>query len=153
MRLTLQGMAKTAMWPTPAAEDAKHSGRMTDSGAQTHLPEAVNMAMWPTPKGSPEHYGQPRDNDRGDLQAAALDNFQDQVGGQLNPDWVEWLMGIPIGWTSPEPLKDAVFLSWETEPDIPRVASGVPHRVDRLKLCGNGIVPECVAKFLRMLGG
>ena len=20
-------------------------------------------------------------------------------GGQLNPDWVEWLMGMPIGWT------------------------------------------------------
>lgn len=20
-------------------------------------------------------------------------------GGQLNPDWVEWLMGFPIGWT------------------------------------------------------
>ena len=22
-----------------------------------------------------------------------------QVGGQLNPQWVEWLMGFPIGWT------------------------------------------------------
>ena len=20
-------------------------------------------------------------------------------GGQLNPDWVEWLMGFPPGWT------------------------------------------------------
>lgn len=20
-------------------------------------------------------------------------------GGQLNPDWVEWLMGLPVGWT------------------------------------------------------
>ena len=20
-------------------------------------------------------------------------------GGQLNPEWVEWLMGFPIGWT------------------------------------------------------
>src|SRR5690606_23019406 len=23
----------------------------------------------------------------------------DQVGGQLNPTWVEWLMGYPAGWT------------------------------------------------------
>jgi hypothetical protein len=21
------------------------------------------------------------------------------TGGQLNPEWVEWLMGFPIGWT------------------------------------------------------
>ena len=27
----------------------------------------------------------------------------DAVGGQLNPTWVEWLMGFPIGWTDLEP--------------------------------------------------
>ena len=25
--------------------------------------------------------------------------LQTAVGGQLNPDWVEWLQGFPIGWT------------------------------------------------------
>jgi hypothetical protein len=25
--------------------------------------------------------------------------LSDSVGGQLNPPWVEWLMGFPIGWT------------------------------------------------------
>lgn len=24
------------------------------------------------------------------------------VGGSLNPEWVEWLMGFPIGWTDCE---------------------------------------------------
>ena len=27
-------------------------------------------------------------------------NMSQGNGGQLNPDWVEWLMGFPIGWTS-----------------------------------------------------
>jgi hypothetical protein len=27
-----------------------------------------------------------------------------QAGGKLNPTWVEWLMGWPIGWTDCEPL-------------------------------------------------
>ncbi len=26
-------------------------------------------------------------------------------GGQLNPPWVEWLMGWPIGWTDLKPLE------------------------------------------------
>jgi len=26
-------------------------------------------------------------------------NLQTAVGGQLNPDWVCWLMGFPVGWT------------------------------------------------------
>ena len=27
------------------------------------------------------------------------------TGGKLNPDWVEWLMGWPIGWTELKPLE------------------------------------------------
>ena len=29
-------------------------------------------------------------------------NLKDQVSGQLNPLWVEWLMGFPLGWTELE---------------------------------------------------
>jgi hypothetical protein len=27
-----------------------------------------------------------------------------QAGGQLNPTWVEWVMGWPLGWTDLKPL-------------------------------------------------
>ena len=33
---------------------------------------------------------------------------------------------------------------WAVEPDVGRVAHGIPSRVDRLKGCGNAIVPQCV---------
>jgi hypothetical protein len=33
------------------------------------------------------------------IQRGACANLCDQVGGVLNPTWVEWLMGYPIGWT------------------------------------------------------
>jgi hypothetical protein len=44
-------------------------------------------------------------------------------GGPLNPEWVEWLMGWPLGWTNcsaqmslfrsaSEPSETAKFLSW-----------------------------------------
>ena len=34
------------------------------------------------------------------------------VGGSLNPLWVEWLMGWPIGWTDLRPLGMDKFRQW-----------------------------------------
>ena len=33
---------------------------------------------------------------------------------------------------------------WKSEPDVDRVAHGVPSRVDRLKCLGNAVVPQVV---------
>jgi len=32
--------------------------------------------------------------------------------GTLNPTWVEWLMGWPIGWTDLNALETDKFLTW-----------------------------------------
>ncbi len=32
--------------------------------------------------------------------------------GKLNPDWIEWLMGWPIGWSALKPLETARFREW-----------------------------------------
>jgi DNA (cytosine-5)-methyltransferase 1 len=79
--------------------------------------------------------------------------------GKLNPDWVEWLMGIPFGWTSLKSLNREDFEEWLdkmqlgewwlVEPAIPRITTTKTSRMDRLKALGNGIVPAVVAEFLR----
>jgi hypothetical protein len=33
-------------------------------------------------------------------------------GGTLNPEWVEWLMGWPIGWTDLKPLEMDRYRQW-----------------------------------------
>ncbi len=40
---------------------------------------------------------------------------------------------------------------WSTEPNVGRVAHGVPHRVDRLKCLGNAVVPQQVYPILRAI--
>jgi len=35
-----------------------------------------------------------------------------KTAGQLNPPWVEWLMGFPIGWTDLKPLAMVKFQQW-----------------------------------------
>ena len=49
-------------------------------------------------------------------------------GPRLSPDFVEWLMGWPAGWT-----------------DV-----GISRNA-RLKICGNGVVPQQAAMALRLL--
>ena len=40
---------------------------------------------------------------------------------------------------------------WAVEPNVGRVANGVPNRVDRLKTLGNAVVPEVAYKVARMI--
>lgn len=52
--------------------------------------------MFPTPDANCWKGG----NRRGQLTDESLGIVP--AGGQLNPEWVEWLMGFPRGWTSRE---------------------------------------------------
>lgn len=83
-----------AMFPTPKARDYKDSttlppSRQIDPGKDS-LSQRVGRMM-PTPTGSSAN-GTGKHGDGGP-------NLQTVAGGQLNPTWVEWLMGFPIGWT------------------------------------------------------
>jgi DNA (cytosine-5)-methyltransferase 1 len=40
---------------------------------------------------------------------------------------------------------------WSTEPDVGRVAHGVPNRVDRLKSLGNAIVPQVAYQIMKAI--
>jgi len=38
-----------------------------------------------------------------------------EVGGPLNPTWVEWLMGWPLEWTDLKPLETDKFQQWQQQ--------------------------------------
>lgn len=78
------------MWPTPSASPEKMGWpRKGETGRD--LQAAVRGAMWPTPRTTDSHGAGEHGEGGPDLRTA--------VGGQLNPTWVEWLMGFPLGWT------------------------------------------------------
>ncbi len=146
------------VWPTPTVQEAisGHGYQSSNGKDYPTLTGLVGAAparggkMWPTPK-TPTGGGQMERKTPGGGIRKLEDVVSREEGrntGQLNPNWVSWLMGLPIGWVSLEPLESAEILGWETEPDIPRVAAGVKDRVNQLKALGNGIVPAVVARFL-----
>jgi len=92
-----------APWMTPLVQDSRHSGtNPSKNGARMLL---ANQVHWPTPtsrdwKDTPGMATQAGSRSRLDqLPRAVFANNGDQKSGQLNPTWVEWLMGLPLGWT------------------------------------------------------
>jgi DNA (cytosine-5)-methyltransferase 1 len=105
-------------FPTPCAIDAT-GGRInrSDSPGAAERPTLARLVT------------------RGDVQPGPV---------TLSAEWVEWLMGWPIGWTdlrgTPTP-----WGGWHEEP-VPRVTPARrPKTRARLRCIGNGQVPQCAA--------
>ena len=121
-------MRKSNYWPTPTAMTGG-TGVAPSHKNGTHgwnLGAAVNDSltkdptkMWPTPS-SRDHKGGYQggrirngkvSRDTLDVAVQYTDN-KEKTGGQLNPTWVEWLMGWPLGHTDLKPLETDKYQKW-----------------------------------------
>ena len=153
-----------AMMPTPntmdhlpcrsqEAKDRQFATTRKGRSAPGNLREWIHPEMWPTPTAS-DH------RDIGGPSSPAIQRREEigksielsmKVDGALNPDWVEWLMSWPVGWTSLEDLESDEILNPSIEPDIPRVTKKTENRAKRLQAIGNGQFSLCVVKAWKLL--
>ena len=91
----INGTGSGLLLPTPTAQlyGTRNNGRRGDGSIYKTAgsPSLTTMArhnLWPTP-------------------------LNEQIGGTLNPMWVEWLMGWPLGWTDLERLGMDRFRKWQ----------------------------------------
>lgn len=84
-------------WPTPRSTDSSHGGRITPRSSREggNLIEALSARM-PTPRADL------RDNCGGTNSRRSAKAAGTYIGRQLNPEFVEYLMGFPIGWSDLE---------------------------------------------------
>ena len=113
------------------AKDPEYTSRKELKGQTITLADQVkHERLWPTPtvcgnynrKGASETSGDglatavlkvaaptARDWRSGKASQKTMERnsrpLSEQIGGSLNPNWVEWLMGWPIGWTDLNPLE------------------------------------------------
>lgn len=102
---------------TPRAGDGRGAGPGTrdntlidrvEKMGGCNLPEQIQMMerkIWPTPVSDDVGHRKMKYKQGGTALSC-------KAGGQLNPDWVEWLMGWPIGWTDLKPLETDKFQKW-----------------------------------------
>lgn len=102
------------LWPTPT-----RCGNYNRKGLSKNSGDGLATAVktWTIPKCQ-------------DSRAALIDRHKSNLGevvhggietlptktARLNPNWVEWLMGWPIGWTDLKPLGMDKFRSWRQGP-------------------------------------
>jgi hypothetical protein len=145
------------LWPTPNASEGSGGAQPPDKRkAGRHQVRLRDAVRWPTTQDAANN-GAPSQAERNTKPLNA------EVGGSLNPFWVEWLMGWPPGWTSLDPLPDEWMRAWrsgetgwhEDPADrgaVSRIAaSRTKHRTARLKALGNGQVPAAAALAWQIL--
>jgi hypothetical protein len=88
-RTTYGSLAKQITWPTPMPSDV--DGGRTTKGRHRQNETGLRRAVT-TPTADDTGY-------RRQQYAQGGTALSTQIGGQLNPMWVEWLMGFPLGWT------------------------------------------------------
>ena len=76
-------------------------GRKRQVGLE-HQARMVERGLWPTPMASDGCKGGPAQLPPSQMKRDNLAGYLLRNGerGQLNPEWVEWLMGFPAGWTA-----------------------------------------------------
>jgi hypothetical protein len=124
----LETVVGRRIWPTPAARDGNSTNTLEtlmDGRFVDQLANRVKMVennLWTTPcsrdwkgktitKNHPEGFNKSLANDV--IKSATTPD--QPASGQLNPTWVEWLMGWPLGWTDLKPLETDKFLSWQQQ--------------------------------------
>jgi len=115
-------------WPTPRARDM-HTEKKLTRGANagpggTPLIIAIRE-RFQTPRASCQdmatmvmsrYSGTDRKAGKPEAQykpVTELEGMDQSTTGQLNPTWVEWLMGWPLGWTDLRPLATAKYRQWQ----------------------------------------
>lgn len=112
-------------WLTPSAMEMASTGqgklyitengtarRMNSDGSSSNLGLSHMVKAWTTPKNRDYRTGSDQQSQRITRKIAkgwGVTDLNDQVQGQLNPAWVEMLMGYPQGWAdiSGPPVQDS----------------------------------------------
>ena len=105
-------------WPTPTAQNASNCGGPSQMKRKTPPLDAA-VKMWPTPRSctamaatiTKEAVEKAKDRFP-NLETVMAIREPNAAGGTLNPNWVEWLMGWPIGHTDSSASAMGRFRQW-----------------------------------------
>ena len=115
VRPSLQTMARKNLWPTPNSRDWKDS-ETQGNRKSINLGTAVHQTSpWRSCKGCENFWCVKHQMHAHDCECPPIEKWDTSpysIGGKLNPTWVEWLMGWPLGWTDLSASATDKFQAW-----------------------------------------
>jgi hypothetical protein len=117
------------MWPTPTRRDYKGTNSpegLTRKDGKSRMDQLPNAVAYGGTK-THQKWGTPRcfmykdalkDRGKGNLGEQVNERENVKKTGQLNPPWVEWLMGWPVEWTDLKPLETDRYQQWQQQHGI-----------------------------------
>lgn len=93
------GLAGAVMYPTPTVQDAHNCGGAAQLARDT-MPLNAVVTFFPTPVAGNGKRVRGLDGGTGSRRMLGNEAARELCGSKLNPTFVEWLMGWPIGWTA-----------------------------------------------------
>ena len=102
--------------PTPRSQEPGRTSEGYGRGLAELIEGNQQIAKWPTPRTQMtrpclERLDAPKRH-KSNLEEVVAIRDPATAGGKLNPQWVEWLMGWPIGWTDLSALEMDKFQRW-----------------------------------------
>jgi len=93
-------LTSQVLWPTITRSDVEGGPVIRTAKHPRGVKLSQSVTMFPTPK-ERDWKGQTQRGIHAEQDSLANMDKGDgkPIGGQLNPMWVEWLMGFPVGWT------------------------------------------------------
>lgn len=179
---------RASLYPTPVANEEESTRRFNvettfkhfvEGSHQVHLAQmARDPRLFPTPTATNglRNGGGGGPTDGTEHHPGKWQHPGHPEYGELSPEWVEWLMGWPQGWTNTKPMNAAAFKEWQDDngetdrggdhwaedpSDSPNgIGKTVPKakhrwqedlRVARISALGNGQVSAaCAAAFIHL---
>lgn len=102
-------LSDQVMLPTLSATDVK--GRSGAGHIVKHGMKRLSDALLPTLTAS---MVTPGDMEQAAHHSSTRPEYR-SGGGRLNPEWCEWFMGWPMGWTELKPLETGKFQGWRRQ--------------------------------------
>jgi len=100
---------ESSSWPTPAMRDYKGTyNTIVRKDGKCRLDQLANASIYtgPLAQAKQKNGNESSNNDPTSPQP---------LKKRLNPNFVEWLMGVPVGWSLPIPIDQNAYKRWETE--------------------------------------